>query len=193
MSGSVDDFCIYNRALSLSEISELYLITPNDNNDGNTSTTNVPAAIAYQAVARDAQGEPFSEADIQVKFTLIADSLTGAAEYSETHSLTTNALGLFTTAFGAGTPLSGTFAGINWAAGNKYLKVELDGGSGFADMGTQQLLSVPYSMRSNTSAKAGTIENAGLPVYANNAAALDGGLVAGQLYRTATGDLKIVY
>ena len=53
--------------------------------------------------------------------------------------------------------------------------------------------SVPYSMRSNTSAKAGTIENAGLPVYADNAAALAGGLLAGQMYRTATGDLKIVY
>ncbi len=53
--------------------------------------------------------------------------------------------------------------------------------------------SVPYSMRSNTSAKAGTIENAGLPVYPDNAAALAGGLVAEQLYCTSTGDLKIVY
>ena len=130
---------------------------------------------------------------MQVKFTLLTDSLTGAAEYSESHSLTTNSLGLFTTAFGAGTPESGTFANINWASGSKYLKVELDAGTGFVDMGTQQLLSVPYSMRSNTSAKAGTIENAGLPVYADNAAALAGGLAAGQMYRTATGDLKIVY
>ena len=71
--------------------------------------------------------------------------------------------------------------------------MELDAGTGFVDMGTQQLLSVPYSMRSNTSAKAGTIENAGLAVYADNAAALAGGLIAGQMYRTATGDLKIVY
>jgi hypothetical protein len=159
----------------------------------NTATTTVPAAISYQAVARNAQGQPLSDAAVQVRFTLLTDSLTGAAEYSESHSLTTNSMGLFTTAFGVGTAETGTFAAINWASGSKYLKVELDAGNGFVDMGTQQLLSVPYSMRSNTSAKAGTIENAGLPVYADNAAALAGGLVAGQMYRTATGDLKIVY
>ena len=48
-------------------------------------------------------------------------------------------------------------------------------------------------MRSNSSAKASTIENSGLPVYADNTAALAGGLIAGQMYRTATGVLKIVY
>jgi hypothetical protein len=130
---------------------------------------------------------------LQVKFTLLSDSLTGTAEYSELHSLTTNDLGLFTTAFGTGTPLSGTFANINWAAGNKYLKVELDAGSGFVALGTQQLLSVPYSMRSNTAAKAGTIENALLPVYSDNDAAVAGGLVAGQMYRTGAGVLMVVY
>ncbi len=128
-----------------------------------------------------------------MKFTLLTDSLTGAAEYSESHSLATNSLGLFTTAFGAGTPLSGTFASINWASGSKNLKVELDAGSGFVDMGMQQLLSAPNSMRSNTSAKSGTIENADLPVYADNAAALAGGLQAGQTYRTPNGVLMIVY
>jgi hypothetical protein len=158
-----------------------------------TATTTVPAGISYQAVARNTQGQPLSDASVQVRFTLLTDSLTGAAEYSESHSLTTNSLGLFTTAFGAGTPQSGTFAGINWAAGSKYLKVELDAGDGFVEIGTQQLLSVPYSMRSNTSAKAGTIENAGLPVYADNAAALAGGLQAGQMYRTQSGVLMIVY
>ena len=164
-----------------------------ENNYGIEARFSAPEAISYQAVARDAQGQPLSETDVQVRFTLLTDSLTGAAEYSESHSLTTNSFGLFTTAFGAGTAATGTFAAINWASGSKYLKVELDAGSGFVDMGTQQLLSVPYSMRSNTSAKAGTIENAGLPVYANNTAALAGGLLAGQMYRTATGDLKIVY
>ena len=189
--GILDDIGIWNRALTEQEIMTLYVSDPSGS--GNTSTSNVPTGISYQAVARNAQGQPLSDAAVQVKFTLLTDSLTGAAEYSESHSLTTNSLGLFTTAFGAGTAETGTFAAINWASGTKYLKVELDAGTGFVDMGTQQLLSVPYSMRSNTSAKAGTIENAGLPVYADNAAALAGGLVAGQMYRTTTGDLKIVY
>lgn len=192
--GTLDDIGIYNRALTQEEITALYTGVPTDNNsEGNNAAATVPAAISYQAIARNTQGHTLSDTDIQVKFTLLADSLTGAAEYSESHALATNSLGLFTTAFGAGTAEIGTFAGINWASGSKYLKVELDAGDGFVDMGTQQLLSVPFSMRSNTSAKAGTIENSGLPVYADNAAALAGGLVAGQIYRTATGDLKIVY
>ena len=32
-----------------------------------------------------------------------------------------------------------------------------------------------------------------LPIYANNAAALAGGLTAGQVYRTATGQMMITY
>jgi hypothetical protein len=189
--GQLDDLAIYNRALTQEEITALYTGVPTNNNgEGNTAAANVPAAIAYQAVARNAQGQPLSDAAVQVKFTLLADSLTGATEYSESHSLTTNSLGLFTTAFGMGTPLSGTFAGINWAMGSKYLKVELDAGNGFVDMGTQQLLSVPYAIQAK---KSTLLENNALPVYSGNAAALAGGLVAGQLYRTATGDLKIVY
>ena len=192
--GKLDDIGIWNRALTQQEITALFTGVSNDNNNGgNTATTTVPAAISYQAVARNAQGQPLNDAAVQVRFTLLTDSLTGAAEYSESHSLTTNLHGLFTTAFGAGTAETGTFAAINWASGTKYLKVELDAGSGFVDMGTQQLLSVPYSMRSNTSAKAGTIENAGLPVYADNTAALAGGLQAGQMYRTQGGVLMIVY
>jgi hypothetical protein len=52
---------------------------------------------------------------------------------------------------------------------------------------------VPYAYRANEAAAAGTIRNAALPIYPDNAAALAGGLVAGEMYRTATGDLKIVY
>jgi len=83
-----------------------------------------------------------------------------------------------------------TFANINWANTTKFLQVEVDLGNGYVDLGNQQLMSVPYSIQSQTALK---INNSGLPVYANNAAALAGGLTSGQLYRTATGDLKIVY
>jgi hypothetical protein len=190
-NGDLDDITIYNRALTPEEITALYTGIPTNNNGGgNTATATVPAGISYQAVARNAQGQPLSDTDVQVKFTLLADSLTGAAEYSESHSLTTNSLGLFTTAFGAGAPETGTFASINWASGSKYLKVELDAGSGFVDMGSQQLMSVPYALQAK---KSTLLENNSLPVFSDNAAALAGGLQAGQMYRTATGDLKIVY
>jgi hypothetical protein len=186
--GNIDDIAIWNRALTPQEITALYTASPTNNNE--TSTDNVPGAISYQAVARDAQGAPLANTNLQVRFTLIADSLSGTAEYVETHTLSTNSLGLFTTAFGAGTSVSNTFGNINWSAGNKFLKVQIDTGNGWIDMGTQQLLSTPYSMHSATS---GAIKNPGLPVFDDNAAALAGGLVAGDMYRTASGDLKIVY
>jgi hypothetical protein len=189
-NGKLDDIAIWNRALTPQEITALYTASPTNNNETSNTTANVPGAIHYQAVARDAQGAPLVDANLQVRFTLIADSLSGTAEYAETHSLTTNSMGLFTTAFGAGTPVSNTFGNINWSAGNKFLKVQIDTGNGLVDIGTQQLLSTPYSMHSATS---GTIKNPGLPVFEDNAAALAGGLVAGDMYRTASGDLKIVY
>ncbi len=189
-SGSLDDIAIWNRALTPQEITALYTASSSNNNESSNTTANVPGAISYQAVARDAQGMPLADANLQVQFTLITDSISGAAEYEEIHTLSTNSLGLFTTALGAGTPVSNTFGNINWSAGNKFLKVQIDTGNGWMDMGTQQLLSTPYSMHSATS---GAIKNPGLPVFADNAAALAGGLVAGDMYRTASGDLKIVY
>lgn len=38
-----------------------------------------------------------------------------------------------------------------------------------------------------------TLNLLNLPVYADNAAATTGGLAVGDVYRTSTGDLKIVY
>ena len=37
-----------------------------------------------------------------------------------------------------------------------------------------------------------TLKLTALPVYANNAAAIAGGLIAGDVYKTATGELRIV-
>ncbi len=192
-TGIIDDIAIYNRALTPTEISALYTGTNSNGGNGNntsSATSTVPAGISYQAVARNAQGTALANTAIQVKFSLIADSLSGTTEYVETHSLSTNTLGLFATAFGTGSAVTGTWVGINWTHANKYLKVELDAGNGFVELGTQQLLSSPFAIRAQSAA---TLENGALPVYLDNAAAIAGGLTVGKLYRTATGDLKVVY
>jgi hypothetical protein len=186
----IDDIAIYNRVLTSQEISALYTATSSNNNESSNTTANVPGAISYQAVARDTQGAPLADTNVQVQFTLIADSLSGAEEYVETHTLTTNSLGLFTTSFGGGTPVSNSFDSINWSAGNKFLNVQIDTGNGLVDIGTQQLLSTPYSLHSAT---AGAIKNPGLPIYSDNAAALAGGLSSGDMYRTGAGVLMVVY
>ena len=189
--GKIDDIAIYNRALTPQEIQNLYTAT----NTGNTVDTGdgaapLPQGIPYQAAARDAQGQAIVSSPVNVRFSLHEGALDGAVSYSETHALTTNGIGLFNTVFGGGTPEQSAFDSINWAATTKFLQVEIDLGDGYVDMGTTQLLSVPYAFRSDEAAR---IKNAGLPIFADNTAALAGGLVAGEMYRTATGDLKVVY
>jgi hypothetical protein len=165
-----------------------------DETDNVISTTNttylVPAGINYQAVARDAEGALLLNTGVEVQFTVLADSINGIMEYSESHSLFTNNLGLFTATIGSGVALSGVFSEINWSAGRKYLNIRLNVGGGYTDVGTIQILSVPYAMHSST---AGSIKNPGLPVFSNNVDALSGGLVVGEMYRTSAGVLMVVY
>jgi hypothetical protein len=62
---------------------------------------------------------------------------------------------MFSVNVGQGTPVTGTFAGINWGTNAKFMQVEIDpaGGSSYIDMGTQQMMSVPYALyASNVSA-----------------------------------------
>ena len=107
-----------------------------------------PEAFSYQAVARDAGGDALANTAIGVQFQLHQGTAVGTVVYSETHSPTTNELGLFSVAIGNGTPGTGTFAAIDWSAGPYYLEVGMDpaGGSSYTSVGTQQLLSVPYAL-----------------------------------------------
>lgn len=152
--------------------------------------SNTPQSISFQAFARDQIGGTLSNKTIQVKFSLFTDSINGSVVYAESQSLSTNSMGLFTAEIGNGTKLYGSWNSINWAQNKKYLKTEINIGNGFVNMGTQQLLAVPFANFANSSYK---IENANLPVFNTNAAAINAGLLPGQLYRTTTGVLQIVY
>jgi hypothetical protein len=197
--GWTGKIAIYNRALTQEEITALYTGTSSNNNGGGgggtvgTPAASVPAGIPYQAVIRDNAGLPLVNAPVTVRFTLHQNTTDGTVEYQEAHALTTNAFGLVNTLFGSGTASQGSFANINWSATTKFVQVEANSGAGYVDMGTQQMMSVPFAMKSNESNKSSVIQNANLPIYANNAAALAGGLVAGDMYRTAAGILMIVY
>src|SRR6185295_18828259 len=110
---------------------------------------------------------------ISLRFSIHDGTADGTVVYSETQNATTNALGLFTVNIGQGTIVSGTFSEINWGSGSKFTQVELDvaGGTSFIDMGTQQLLSVPYALFAAT---IGTLTNnqwttSDSNVYNNNA------------------------
>ena len=66
--------------------------------------------------------------------------------YQESDTFTTSSLGLFTLYLGNGVVITGSFMAINWADSIKFLQVELDtsGGTSYTDMGTSQMMSVPY-------------------------------------------------
>jgi hypothetical protein len=103
--------------------------------------------INYQAVARNTNGTVLANQPVKVKISVLGGSASGAVQYEESHSLSTNQLGLFTLQIGKGTPSTGAFATVPWQNANQYLKVELAVGSGsYADLGTTPLMSVPYAL-----------------------------------------------
>ena len=113
------------------------------------SNAQVPQGIPYQAVARNGQGQPLASTNVKVRFSVLDSTATGTAVYVESHSTTTSALGLFTANVGMGTATTGTFSSINWGQNFKFLKVELDTtatGNSYIDLGTQQMMSVPYAL-----------------------------------------------
>jgi hypothetical protein len=118
----------------------------------NIAVAQAPQAIPYQAVARNSSGATLASANIGVRFTIRDSIATGAIRYQETHSVTTTPQGLFTANVGGGTPVTGTFSNINWATNAKFLQVEIDptGGSSYIDMGSQQMMSVPYALNSGS-------------------------------------------
>lgn len=115
-----------------------------------TAQAQAPQGIPYQAAARSSAGAILASTPISVRFTIRDSIATGPIRYRETHSITTDANGMFSLVIGQGTPIFGTFSTINWGVNAKFQQVEIDplGGSSYIDMGTQQMLSVPYALNS---------------------------------------------
>ncbi|MGB4654532.1 MAG: tail fiber domain-containing protein, partial [Bacteroidales bacterium] len=107
----------------------------------------VPQKINYQAVARNSAGLPIANKQIAVKFTIRTGSSSGSEVFSERHTPWTNSLGTFNAIIGYGNPIYGSFGAINWATGTKWLQIGVDehGGTNYVDMGTFEMLSVPYA------------------------------------------------
>ncbi len=107
-----------------------------------------PQSFKYQAIARDVEGNVISDQQISLRISLLQESETGTAVYSETHELQTNQFGLINLEIGMGKNKSGEISSINWETGKYFVNVEIDvnGGSDFVSMGISQLLSVPYAL-----------------------------------------------
>ncbi|MGG7664287.1 hypothetical protein [Dyadobacter sp. BHUBP1] len=110
---------------------------------GQSNTT-----LHYQGIARNTQGAPLAGVTIAVRLN-IKDALNnGNTLYSETKSVATNAFGVYSISINDGTGVrTGDFNAINWSI-PRYLQTEIDlaNGTAFADMGTQQMQSVPHAL-----------------------------------------------
>ena len=130
----------------------------------------IPQAMNYQAVARDASGTPYSNRTISLRITISTGINPGTPEYQETQKATTNQFGLFTIKVGEGTPILNSLSQIPWATGDKYMLVEFDpeGGINYLNMGSTQMVSVPYALYAATAGgSAGATGPQGLPATLN--------------------------
>ena len=103
--------------------------------------------IAYQAVARDADGDPLADAELDVRVTLYgADD---AILWQESHaSVLTNQFGnlALTIGDGAVTPGYDALSAIDWSAAGLHFGIEVDAGSGYASFGSVDVEAVPVAM-----------------------------------------------
>lgn len=107
-----------------------------------------PKAFNYQAVARDAAGNVMQSVSLGIRVSLHLGDAAGPVIYQETFAPVTNDFGLFTLAVGTGTVIDGMFDTIAWGKNQYWMQVEMDppGATPYTDMGTDQLLSVPYAL-----------------------------------------------
>jgi len=103
-----------------------------------------PQGINYQAIAWDANG-PLVNQTVDIRLSLF-DGATATPDFQETHVVSTNDYGLFNLVIGGGTATVGTFAGIDWGNIQPVIQTEMDNGSGWINLGSSPLQSVPYAL-----------------------------------------------
>lgn len=117
----------------------------------------IPQSFNYQGVARDNGGNLLANQNLGLQISLHSGSPGGGIVYQETHYPSTNQFGLFSIQVGMGNIVLGNLASVSWGNDTYYLQVEMDpsGGSSYTDMGTSQLLSVPYALYAETAGNPG--------------------------------------
>jgi hypothetical protein len=125
---------------------------------GPLSAQFAPQMFNYQSIIRNSSGAPIVNQNVTLLFSIRSGAPNGPIAYTEKQSGTTNQFGIVNMKVGAGTPLSSTnFSNINWGGGSKYLTVAIESTPGsFEDLGSSELLSVPYALYAQNSANGGT-------------------------------------
>jgi uncharacterized protein (TIGR02145 family) len=109
----------------------------------------VPQSFKYQTVVRETDGTVIGDQDVSFRISVLQYADDGDAIYVETFDCHTNDYGLATFNIGEGTTTD-DFTDIDWNDGPYFVLVEIDpaGGTVYEEVGTSQLLSVPYALQS---------------------------------------------
>ena len=148
-----------------------------------------PNLLNYQGVARNSVGNPLPNQTMKLRLTIHDLLPSGAVVYSEIRQITTNLGGLFSMQIGSAgaSSSSGTLGGVNWIVGNKFLQVELDPASNnnYIDIGTVQLVSVPYAFGAGSAATVKTNANlTGVVTSVGNATSIANGAITSDMIGT---------
>jgi len=153
-----------------------------------------PHAINFQAIARDANGDVMISTPIQIRLTIIDGSATGTEVYQELRALTTNSYGSFSFQIGrdANYVTIGTFAGIDWNTGNKFLKIDYDPTNQFnwaLTLGTIEFVAVPFALSAETVSfiDATNAQDGDVLVYNSTTGMFEPQQIAGTNYTAGTG------
>lgn len=106
--------------------------------------------LNYQGAVRDDNGAELQNTSIDVRIGVVSGNPGGTLEWEETHATGTNEFGLFALIIGEGTSTGNgaqpNFGSVDWGSADHFLKVEVDAGNGYEDMGTNEFNYVPYAL-----------------------------------------------
>ena len=121
-----------------------------------------PPVIPIQSVAKDAMGNVAKNRDVYVKDVILTSVVGGARVWEESHVVRTDNDGIYTIYVGKGTKIFAfnnisDIGGIDWGNGPYFFNIKVAiapsipaawwvAVDNYIDMGTQQLMSVPYAM-----------------------------------------------
>ena len=117
----------------------------------------IPRMFNYQGIARLADGSPMSNQNLHIKIAILPELNATESVFEEKHQVTTNAYGLYTLSIGGGQAIKGSMNQVAWEKGNQFVRVSIDlkGDGQFQELGTTQLLSVPYALYAEKAGNAG--------------------------------------
>ncbi|MFD1161834.1 tail fiber domain-containing protein [Hwangdonia seohaensis] len=120
--------------------------------------------INYKALIKDNNNNALINQNITIEFSILEGPEIQFLDvvYAETHTTSTDANGIVIVNIGEGVPLTGyedVYNQLDWrrlsVLGSRFLKVQVDSGSGLTDMGTTEFKMVPYALYAEQSNNTG--------------------------------------